>query len=219
MKKVQLCIVLLVLFAVTLPARASPDASWTWEEVRFGGIVEQGLDNSCGFASLLTIMRTHFGDERYDEKSLLRKYMGEASEAEIAESMRNGLSLLELEKLTQSIGYTTAKKVLTLSDLERLVSFVPVLVYLEVGKLRHFTVVRGINKETVLLGDPSRGNVEYSRDEFMSEWKTLKGYPSKTGVALIIVKNEGVFKQKLLKEPTPESPPSFIEMERQMIKQ
>lgn len=212
----KMWILFLVSFTFSHHVYAALDEPWTWEEVRFGGIVEQGLDNSCGFASLLTIMQTHFGDERYDERQLLKKYMEEANETEIAESMRNGLSLLELEKLTQSIGYTTAKKVLTLNDLERLVSFVPVLVYLEVGKFRHFAVVRGINKESVLLGDPSRGNVEYSRDEFMSEWKTLKGYPAKTGVALIIMKNEGVFPQKLLKEPSSDNPPSFIEMERQM---
>lgn len=212
----KMLILFLVFFTFSHHAYAALDEPWTWDEVRFGGIVEQGLDNSCGFASLLTIMQTHFGDERYDERQLLKKYMEEANETEIAESMRNGLSLLELEKLTQSIGYTTAKKVLTLNDLERLVSFVPVLVYLEVGKFRHFAVVRGINKESVLLGDPSRGNVEYPRDEFMSEWKTLKGYPPKTGVALIIVKNEGVFPQKLLKEPSSDNPPSFIEMERQM---
>ncbi|MDO8603816.1 MAG: cysteine peptidase family C39 domain-containing protein [bacterium] len=208
----------LVLLTLSSPTRASPDAPWTWEEVRFGGIMEQGLDNSCGLASLLTIMRTHFGDERFDEQSLLKKYMDDASEAELALSMRNGLSLLELEKLTQSIGYTTAKKVLTLGELERLISFVPVLVYLEIGKLRHFTVVRGVNKESVLLGDPSRGNVEYSRDEFMSEWKTLKDFPEKTGVALIIVRNEGVFAQKLLKEPASYDSASFIEIRRQMIK-
>lgn len=117
--------------------------------MRFGGIVEQGLDNSCGLASLLTITRTHFGDERYDEVLLLKKYMEDTDEKALAESMKNGLSLLELEKLAQSLGYTTVKNVLTLDALERLVSFVPVLVYLEVGKLRHFAVVRGINEEAV----------------------------------------------------------------------
>ncbi len=207
---------LLVLFAFGTSAEAATDDPWTWEEVRFGGIVEQGLDNSCGLGSLLTIMRTHFGDERYDEQTLIMKYMEDSSEAAIALAMSRGLSLLELEKLAQSIGYTTAKKVLTIDELERLVSFVPVLVYLEVGKLRHFAVVRGINKEFVHLGDPSRGNVEYSRGEFMSEWKTLKGHPSKTGTALIIVKNEGVFPQKLLRESDSDNPLSFIELERQM---
>jgi predicted double-glycine peptidase len=204
-----------VFFSAT--ARASPDEPSTWEEVRFGGIVEQGLDNSCGLASLLTIIRTHFGDERYDELSLLKKYIEDTDEKALAESMKNGLSLLELEKLAQAIGYATAKNVLTLDTLERLVSFVPVLVYLEVGKLRHFAVVRGMNKEAVFLGDPSRGNIEYSREEFLSEWKTQKGHPKKTGAALVLVKNEGVFTQKLLKEPSLDNPPSFIEIERQML--
>lgn len=209
---------LFALFFFSVFVRASPDEPSTWEEVRFGGIVEQGLDNSCGLASLLTIMRTHFGDERYDESLLLKKYMEDTDEKALAESMKNGLSLLELEKLAQSLGYTTVKNVLTLDVLERLVSFVPVLVYLEVGKLRHFAVARGINEEAVFLGDPSRGNVEYSREEFLSEWKTLKGYPEKTGAALVLVKHEGVFTQKLLKEPSLNNPPSFTEIERQMLR-
>jgi hypothetical protein len=190
---------------------------WTWEEVRFGGIIEQGLDNSCGLASLLSIMQSHFGDERYSEQTLLKKYMEDASEQSLAESMKNGLSLLDLEKLAQSLGYSTSKKVITLENLEKLTTFVPLLVYLEVGKFRHFAVVKGVNEKTVLLADPSRGNVEYSREEFSSEWKTLKGYPEKTGAALIIVRKEGTFSQKLLKEPMTELPDSFTEMRRQMI--
>jgi uncharacterized protein len=199
------------------PLHALSDEPKTWEEVRFGGIVEQGLDNSCGFASLLTIMRTHFGDERYDERTLLQIYMENSNEVAIAEAMRNGLSLLELEHLAQSLGYDTKKKILSFDDLERLVSFVPVLVYLEAGKFRHFAVVRGIHNNTVLLGDPSRGNVEYSRDAFLSEWKTVKEHPDTSGLALVIVKREGIFAQKLLKQPKWDDPPSFIEIRRQMI--
>lgn len=198
-------------------AHSAPDGVWTWEEARYSGIVTQELDNSCGLAAVATIMQAHFGDMRFDERALVRKYMERASEAELAEAMRNGLSLLEIEKLVQSLGYTTAKKVLSLNELERVVSFVPVLVYLEIGKFRHFAVVRGVNDDAVLLADPSRGNVEYSRDEFQSEWKTPEGFPSKTGVALIMVRNEGVIRQKLLKEPMSAAPPSFIEMERQMM--
>lgn len=216
MKHIHRYVFVLFLFPLPIISNASEKDPWTWDEVRFGGIVEQGLDNSCGLASLLTIMQTHFGDERYNEGSLLRMYMESTDEASIAESLTNGLSLLEIEKLAKILRYTTVKKILTLTDLERLVSFVPALVYLEVGKFRHFAVVRGINDTHVLLGDPSRGNVEYSRNEFMTEWKTLKGYPEKTGVALIIIKDEGVFSQKLLKEPSFEEPLSFIEMQRQM---
>jgi predicted double-glycine peptidase len=207
---------MLCLFASS-PAAA--DDAWTWEEVRYGGLMTQQLDNSCGLAAMLTIMRTHFGDERYDERALVRKYMQDASETELANAMKNGLSLLEIEKLAQSLGYTTYKKVLALDELERLVSFVPVLVYLEIGRFRHFAVVRGVSKDNVLLGDPSRGNVEYPREDFQSEWKTLPGFPDKTGAALIIVRQSGAFALKLLQEPSSGHPGSFIEMQRQMMLQ
>lgn len=207
------------LFLLSLPfVPAYGSDAYTWDEVRFGGIVEQGLDNSCGLASLLTIMRTQFGDMRYDEASLLKNYMETASEKSIADSMKNGFSLLEMERLATSLGYATSKKVLSFEELERLVAFVPVLVYLEVGKLRHFAVVRGIQKNIVLLGDPSRGNVEYSREDFLSEWGKLKGVPQKKGVGLILVRSGETSARKLLKEPGTEEPLSFAEMQRQLIK-
>ena len=205
----------LLFFSVS--TRASPDDPWTWDEKRFGGVVTQGLDNSCGLASLLTIMQTHFGDMRNDEGTLLKKYMQMASAKELAEAMSNGLSLLELEKMAQTLGYSTKKKVLTFGELKNLTAFVPVLVYLEVGKQRHFTVVRGANESAVFLGDPSRGNVEYSKEEFLTEWKTLPTYEKETGAALIIVKKEGDFSLKLLRDPEIETPPSFEQMRRQMI--
>lgn len=215
MKKAMRC-VLFLLCSAFVPVYASD--AYTWDEVRFGGIVEQGLDNSCGLASLLTIMRTQFGDMRYDEASLLKNYMETASEESIAESMKNGFSLLEMEKLATSLGYATSKKILSFDELERLVAFVPVLVYLEVGKLRHFAVVRGIQKDVVLLGDPSRGNVEYSRNEFLSEWGKLKGVPQEKGVGLMLVRSGETLAQKLLKKPSTEEPLSLTEMQRQLVK-
>lgn len=215
MKKTIWCFFFL-LSPIFVPVYASD--AYTWDEVRFGGIVEQGLDNSCGLASLLTIMRTQFGDMRHNEASLLKEYMKTASEESIAESMKNGFSLLEMEKFATTLGYATSKKMLTFEELERLVAFVPVLVYLEVGKLRHFAVVRGIQNDIVLLGDPSRGNVEYSRNEFTSEWGKLKGAPQERGAGLMLVRSWETSAQKLLKEPSAEEPLSFVEIRRQLVK-
>ena len=197
-------------------AWAVPTDPWTWDEVRFGGVVEQGFDNSCGLASLLTIMKMQFGDDRYDEHTLLKEYMDKASVEEIADAMKNGLSLLELEHLAKVFGYATAKRELSISELVHLATFVPPLVYLEVGQYRHFAVVRGVQGDTVLLADPSRGNVELSREQFLSEWKTLPRASNKDGVALIIVRKSGDFPQQLLQEPSDVVPASFIEMERRL---
>lgn len=204
---------ILLLFACVSTAQAGPPDPWTWDDVRFGGVVEQGLDNSCGLASLLTIMHMQFGDTRYDEQTLLKKYMEDASAEELALSMKDGLSLLELEKLAKSLGYMTAKKELSFDGLSHLVTFVPVLVYLEVGRLRHFAVVRGTNSDEVMLADPSRGIVEYPQKQFLAEWQTSKG-----SLGLVIVRSKGGYAEKLLKEPSADVPASFIEMERQLMR-
>ncbi|WP_428832756.1 cysteine peptidase family C39 domain-containing protein, partial [Neisseria gonorrhoeae] len=39
----------------------------------------------------------------------------------------------------------------------------------------HFSVLNGINGETVLLADPSLGHVSTSKSQFLSAWKTRDG--------------------------------------------
>lgn len=219
MKYVYFAICLCMLFAslsIPVSTYASPLDYETWDDVRWGGVVAQELDNSCGLASLLTIMQGHFGDMRYNEKTLLKEYFENADESDIAQAMSKGLSLLELEHLAKSIDYKVVKKAFTIDDLERIVSFVPVLVYLEVGTLRHFAVLRGMNLHTVLLGDPSRGNVEYSREEFLEEWKTPDGYPPQTGAALVIVRPGIDAVQNFLREPELHYPPSFLTLRQEI---
>ncbi len=191
----------------------------TWYEERWGEVVPQALDNSCGLTSLLTVMHHHFGDERFDERSLLGKYIEDATEATLMEAMQNGLSLLELEALARSVGYKTTRQMFSLQELERIVAIVPVIVYLEIGRFRHFAVVRGVNEREVWLADSSRGNVYHSREQFLSEWKTPEALRNewKHPGGLIIVRPEGEFVLELLREPAVSLPPSFRELRREMI--
>lgn len=191
----------------------------TWDEERWGEIETQELDNSCALASLLTIMRHHFGDQRFDERALLAKYVEQASEEALARAMREGVSLLELETLAKYVGYKTVRKMFTLEELERVVTIVPVLVYLEIGALRHFAVVRGMSADVVWLADPARGNVYHSRKRFLAEWRipeVFRGQWTHPG-GLMIMRQEGTFKLELLKEPIAKLPSSFFELRRQMI--
>lgn len=52
---------------------------------------------------------------------------------------------------------------------------IPVIVYLKYRKNDHFLVLRGINGDTVLLADPSLGNMSLSREQFLAAWKTRDG--------------------------------------------
>lgn len=214
----MLCFVMIVLLATSC-AHAPVQGRPTWLEERWGEVEQQQLDNSCGLSSLLTIMRHHFGDHRFDERGLLVAYMDIATEEALQKAMRDGLSLLEIESLAMSLGYKTVRKMLTFEDLERFVSFVPVLVYLEVHGFRHFAVVRGISKEVVWLADSSRGNVHYSRDQFLSEWKVPEALREKwsTPGGLVIMAPDRIAPSDLLVQPPEGFPPSFRELRRQMV--
>ncbi len=48
----------------------------------------------------------------------------------------------------------------------------PVVVYLKHRKNDHFSVLRGVDQETVWLADPSLGNRSYSKHQFLSMWQT-----------------------------------------------
>lgn len=191
----------------------------TWDEERWGEIEQQQLDSSCGLASLLTVMRHHYGDHRFDERSLLGAYIDMASNEALKKAMRNGLSFLELEALAQSLGYTVMRKMLTLDALERIVAFAPVLVYLEIGALRHFAVVRGADKEMVWLADSARGNVYQSRKQFLSEWRTPEAlrreWASPGG--LVIIHPSYTVRSAFLAPPPHGLPPSFFALRRQML--
>lgn len=215
-------IVLLSLFlAVGCSGRTTlpQDGSNTWLEERWGGVVPQELDYSCGAAALLTIMRHHFGDDRWNERELLRTYIQNASEEELGKAVRDGLSLLELEELAQKLDYQTARKMLTLEELERVVTFVPVLVYLEIKNFRHFAVVRGINENEVWLADSVRGNVVYSKETFLAEWRTpeeLRKQWERPG-GLMLFRKTDVMALRLLEEPKAAVTPSLKMLQRNMI--
>lgn len=211
-------LVIAVLFIVSC-GHVIPGERATWDEERWGEVETQQLDNSCGLASLLTIMRHHFGDQRFDERALLTVYIEKASEEPLARAMREGMSLLELEMLARSVGYKTVRKMLTLEELERLTTKVPVLVYLEIGKLHHFAVVRGMSGDLVWLADPARGNVYYTREQFLTEWRTPEVFKNEWTHpgGLIVVRQEGEFNLELLKEPVVMLPRSFHELRRRMI--
>ncbi len=212
-----LCIVIALMLFVSCVHRV-PEGRRTWDEERYGEVATQELDNSCGLGSLLTIMRYQFGDTRFDESALLGKYIEQVSDDALKKAMKDGMSLLEIEALAQSVGYKTTRKMFTLGELERVVTTVPVLVYLEIGTLRHFAVVRGVSGDTVWLADPSRGNVYHSRKQFLAEWRTpevLRKEWAHPG-GLMIVRPDGEFNLELLKEPT-KLPRSFFELRRQMI--
>lgn len=147
---------------------SSGDPFKSWKELNEQAVIMQQYDYSCGAAALATLMKYYFQDD-VTEKSLLDYIRKKLTAEEYAVVEEQGLSFLELEKISQSLGYQSASVRLQPSALKELAG--PVIVYVSTKDYRHFAVFRGVREDRVFLADPSRGNLIMTIDEFLKEWK------------------------------------------------
>jgi predicted double-glycine peptidase len=131
----------------------------SWKTLRDEQIFKQDLDNSCGAASMATLLNSFYG-QNVTEEALLK-------------AMDNGdgrASFEDMAKALPKFGFRAQGFAASWEQLTRLK--MPVIVYVKHRKNDHFSVLRGINQDTVWLADPSLGNRTYSRQQFLTMWQT-----------------------------------------------
>ncbi len=134
----------------------------SWKERRDFNIVKQDLDFSCGAASVATLLNNFYG-QRLTEEEVLKKLDKEQMRA----------SFEDMRRIMPDLGFEAKGYALSFEQLTQLK--IPVIVYLKYRKDDHFSVLRGIDGNTVLLADPSLGHVSMSRAQFLDAWKTREG--------------------------------------------
>lgn len=148
----------------TLPF--APDiAVRSWKEIRDWGIVKQDLDYSCGAASLATLLNQQYGMQVTEEAVL---------DLLAAVGRKEGMaSFADMQAVLPALGFRGEGFALSFAQLSTLRA--PVIVYLRYRSNDHFSVLRGIDGETVLLADPSLGHISLQRDAFLRAWQTRGG--------------------------------------------
>lgn len=134
--------------------KPSPPQVHSWKALNEQHVIMQQYDYSCGAASLATLMTYYFNDP-ISEQELIDYIKTVFSPEEYAVIEKEGLSLLELEKISHAKGYQTASVRLKLEALKQLKG--PVIVCVQTQDYRHFVVLRGIVEDRVFLADPSLG--------------------------------------------------------------
>ena len=169
----RLFLLSLVLFLVSVPVCARPLSDdnpvahgevrvQSWKARRDFGIVKQNLDFSCGAASIATLLNNFYG-QNLTEREILER-MGKTELRASFEDMR---------QVMPQLGFEAKGYALPFEQLAQLK--IPVIVYLKYRKNDHFSVLRGIDGDTVLLADPSLGHVSLSREQFLAAWNTRDG--------------------------------------------
>lgn len=158
----------------------------TLQEAKFSQVVRQQYDFSCGSAALATLLTFHY-DRETDEQDAFGAMYAAGDKEKIATA---GFSLLDMKSYLESIGYNADGYQSSLDTLEN--AAVPAIALINYRGYRHFVVVKGIQDDEVLIGDPALGIKLMGRDEFESLWEN--------GV-LFIIKNRPQVGRQYFNQP------------------
>ena len=91
---------------------------------------------------------------------------------------REGVSLFDIGRAAEDIGYRTLAIKVQFSDLQTKMPL-PVIVH---WQQRHFVVVHKVTRKKVFVSDPANGLINYTHAEFCEAWETHNG----TGAVLVM---------------------------------
>jgi predicted double-glycine peptidase len=140
-------------------------------EARFQTIILQKYDYSCGSAALASLLTFHYGRPTTEE-AVFKAMFAAGDQQKI---QREGFSLLDMKTyLAQLDLVADGFKV----GLDRIAELgVPVITLINTGGYRHFVIIKGMDADEIVLGDPAQGVIIVKKEQFKPVW---------SGVALII---------------------------------
>jgi len=158
----------------------------SFKDMRDGNMVRQAFDYSCGAAALATLLT--FGlEDPMNEQEVLSQALQNLSQDEEKLRKKEGLSLLDLQKIAQNRGHKALGFRLDPDALTKLPG--PVIVFIKPRGYEHFAVLKGIRGDRAYLADPSLGNIRTPMYKFLHMWLDDKG----KGVIFVVERADGTW--------------------------
>jgi predicted double-glycine peptidase len=136
----------------------------SWKSRTYRTVFLQQYDFSCGSAALASLLTFHY-DHPILEAQVFQAMYRAGNQKLIRQQ---GFSLLDMKNFLARLGYSADGFAVTLEKMEQI--GVPFITLLQTRGYKQFVVVKGIRKDRVLLGDPARGVVTQSREDFEQSW-------------------------------------------------
>ncbi len=136
----------------------------SYRDLPFRTVVRQQYDFSCGSAALATLLRYHYG-MAVGETDVFRAMYAVGDKPKI---QKVGFSLLDMKHYLSGRGIVADGYKAPLDLLAR--TGIPAIVVINVGRYKHFVVVKGLRGGMVLVGDPALGLKAYREAEFAKVW-------------------------------------------------
>jgi predicted double-glycine peptidase len=131
---------------------------------RFETVVRQQYDFSCGSAALATLLRYHYDDPQTEQSV----FLGMFRDGDQAQIRRLGFSLLDMKRYLAARGIAADGFKVSLQQIAS--ARIPGIALIDFDGYRHFVVVKGIDDQTLLLGDPSLGLRRENIRRFARQW-------------------------------------------------
>ncbi|WP_445395745.1 C39 family peptidase [Zobellella sp. An-6] len=136
-------------FALSLPGFKVPVKSYS--EIQFGEVVRQQYDFSCGSAALASLLSHHYDLQFTEEQIFEEMYrLGDKDKIET-----QGFSMLDMKKFLARRGLDSEGYRMNRDDIISM--GIPAIALVNYEGYNHFVVVKGIDEDKVLIGDPSLG--------------------------------------------------------------
>lgn len=140
-------------------------AATSFLERRFKTVYKQQYDFSCGSATLASLLTYHY-DDTVDEQSVFIDMYQNGDQQKI---QKQGFSLLDIKLYLERRGYHSDGFKINLDQL--VTANVPAITIINNNGYLHFIIIKGLNEEEVLVGDPAVGIKVIPRDEFEAMWE------------------------------------------------
>jgi uncharacterized protein len=136
----------------------------TMKEARYGAMIRQQYDFSCGSAALSTLLTYHY---RFPvgEQTVFEEMFAQGEQEKIK---KEGFSLLDMKRYLEAHGYDADGFEAPLSKLAS--AGIPAIVLINDNGYNHFVVIKGLRDQRVLIGDPSGGTRAMAQKAFESIW-------------------------------------------------
>ena len=154
---------------VHLPSLGAGDVSLpvtSLRQARVASTLLQQYDFSCGSAAIATLLTHHYGHP-VSEQAVFQEMYARGNQQKI---QREGFSLLDMKNFLATRGFQADGFEQPLEKLNE--AGVPAIVLLNENGYFHFVVVKGLQADRVLIGDPSQGTRALPRQTFDALWTT-----------------------------------------------
>lgn len=134
------------------------------QELGWDTVVRQEYDFSCGSAAVATLLTYHY--DRETTEAEVFEWMIQSGDKEQIQTF--GFSMLDMKRYLDAQGLDSDGFKINLDDFIKI--GVPAITMVDTNGYKHFVVIKGIDDENILVGDPAAGTVVVPRENFENIW-------------------------------------------------